>query len=152
MSNILPLLPKGDPILSGSNDLVTWPCENLAALVRAMHVAMAREGGVGLAAPQVGISRRIAVAGVGGEKFTWINPRVVAVRGGRDWLMEGCLSLPGEDFKIPRWLDITAEWYDVAGDIHVERLKGLLAQVFQHEVDHLLGILIGDRSCSKTLS
>ena len=110
-----------------------------------MIETMYDEAGIGLAAPQVGISLRLMVVGheEGREARALINPVIVA-RGGEVTAEEGCLSLPGIFAPVTRseWADLEAT--DVEGRPVTMRGRGLLARVFQHEMDHLDGVLFID--------
>lgn len=114
---------------------------HLRRLGRALVDAMVGLRGAGLAAPQCGLGLRAFAIGCGVDE-AFFNPVVVArspdeVTGG-----EGCLSLPGETYDVPRakWVDL--EWTDVRGRRVSQRFEGVLARVVQHECDHLDGLLI----------
>jgi peptide deformylase len=102
--------------------------------------------GVGLAAPQVGLSVRMVAIECSGRKtpaVVWINP-VIKRRIGSKGSLEGCLSLPGERYSCNRAKRIEVEAFDIQGVRHLLRCDGLEAICFQHEIDHLNGILIED--------
>ena len=100
--------------------------------------------GIGLAAPQVGIERRLFVYDIGDGPVTVVNPRIVESRG--EWeYEEGCLSVPGLHWPILRPDEVHLVGYDLDGnEIDVEADE-LLGRVFQHEMDHLDGILLLER-------
>ena len=113
--------------------------------------------GAGLAANQVGEALRIAVAGVreGNPRYPYkppfpltvmVNPVVEPDGGEVELINEGCLSLPGTRAEVPRNMSVTVRYLDREGVEHVERRRGLTAGTFQHEVDHLDGVLIVDRA------
>jgi peptide deformylase len=105
---------------------------------------MQRHKGIGLAAPQVGLRLRLIVADIGEGPLAVVNPIVVPVGLDSDVMAEGCLSLPGVELDIQRLLRIELHGAEPSGKaVHIE-LKGLMARVVQHEVDHLDGILICD--------
>lgn len=115
---------------------------------------MRRAGGVGLAAPQVGIPLQLAVMEMRPTKtrpklprrdpIVIVNPRIAKHSGiHTDW--EGCLSLDNVRGKVPRASAVTATYLNADGRKVVERATGLLARIFQHEIDHLHGILYVDR-------
>lgn len=109
-----------------------------------MTETMRKHNGCGLAAPQVGILRRIAVVEVEpGEVYELINPRIVAYTG-EQIEQEGCLSLPGKWGKTRRPMAVTVRALDRDGNEVEYRGEGLLARAFCHEIDHLDGKLFTD--------
>ena len=119
--------------------------EEIQALLPKMIAIMHRENGIGLAAPQIGLSHRLAVAEVEGEVFYFINPEITSLSQEKIIFEEGCLSLPGELFPILRSEEITVRYQNEKGLPKKLRATGLLAIVIQHEVDHLEGVLIVNR-------
>lgn len=120
-------------------------------LIKNMVETMKHYEGLGLAAPQVGVSQKIMVVNTGeaapnGEKTidVFINPRLKRQQGKRVD-EEGCLSLPGQYFKIKRAEAIELEALDENGQAIEFKTTGLLARIIQHEIDHLNGVLIIDR-------
>ncbi len=102
--------------------------------------------GVGLAANQVGVSKRILVADAGdGEVYQLINPRCERLEG-EDLGMEGCLSVPGEYGEVPRAAKVMVQALDREGKPVRLEAEGLLARILQHEMDHLNGILFTFRA------
>ena len=99
--------------------------------------------GVGLAAPQIGYNKRIFVINFNGDIRTFINP-VISQTKGLTLSKEGCLSLPGKQYIRPRNNDISAVYQTPLGKIESRRFVGFAAEVFQHELDHLDGLLISD--------
>ena len=99
--------------------------------------------GIGLAASQVGILRRIIVADIGEGIVKLANPSVVKVKGS-DRMVEGCLSVPDVNVEIKRPFEIVVVGLDEKGKVIEVKAKGLLARVLQHEIDHLNGKLIID--------
>jgi peptide deformylase len=98
--------------------------------------------GLGLAAPQVGYDLRFFVFNT--EEII-INPIIIS-GSSKIWSEESCLSIPGASYRVRRWKEITVAYYNEHGDIINDRvLKGIEAVVFQHEYDHLKGILIRDK-------
>lgn len=112
-----------------------------------MFKTMKNSGGVGLAAPQVNVSKRLFVMkpGLFSKEQAVINPLVNynSARGTKS-STEGCLSIPGKQFKVKRYKEIDVTYYNRHGEYQAENLKGFKAIVFQHEYDHLNGILISD--------
>ena len=112
-------------------------------LVADMLVSMRRAGGIGLAAPQIGVPLRVVVADAGTGPLAVVNPRVRR-RGGTQVGTEGCLSIPGVYGDVRRARRVEVEGRNVRGRRIVIRSRDLLARVFQHEIDHLNGVLITD--------
>lgn len=117
-----------------------------------MVETMKKEDGVGLAAPQVGVSKRLVVAGDGKEYYVVINPKIVGRSVRTETEVEGCLSLPGLQGRIQRNMKIIVKGLDRYGEPFEIMATGLLARVFQHEIDHLDGILYIDRTQPGTLN
>jgi len=118
-------------------------------LVKDMFETMYEEGGIGLAAPQVGVSRRLFVVDTRemGQKLALINPRIVTFsKKDREAYKEGCLSVPGIEVEVLRPRRITVEYTDLDGQPVTLEAEEMLARVIQHENDHLDGILIVDRA------
>jgi peptide deformylase len=134
-----------DPILQKPTEPVTEFNEELRALVDDMFESMYAAHGIGLAAPQIGISKRITVIDLSfqknpEEKIVLINPEIIHKQGKQNE-EEGCLSLPEIREKVSRAekvrvraQDVKGEWFELDGE-------ELLARAFQHEIDHLDGIL-----------
>jgi len=99
--------------------------------------------GIGLAAPQVGLSERLIVADIGEGAVTLANPQIISVKG-NDELEEGCLSIPQAQVNVLRNYEITVKGLNEKGGYQEINAKGLLARVLQHEIDHLDGKLIID--------
>ncbi len=115
------------------------------SLLDEMVVTMRRANGIGLAAPQVGISERICVIEIDGLVSKYLNPEITSRSQEKIFFEEGCLSLPGEFFPIERHEEITLKYWNEKGLPKRIRARGLLAIVLQHEIDHLDGILICKR-------
>lgn len=116
------------------------------------YIKNPKNKGIGLAAPQVGVSKRMVVVGLpktrDDESYPitlMVNPTITAVSKEKDIDEEGCLSLPGLTGKVERSIAIEVEWYDIKGKKMKKRIIGYGARVVQHEVDHLDGILISDK-------
>lgn len=103
------------------------------------------EVGVGLAAPQIGISKCAIVVDFDGEYYELLNPEIVASEG-TEVDSEGCLSVPGVVGDVERAFQVTVVGLNRGGEKVVIEAKGLLARIFQHEIDHLNGILFVDRA------
>ncbi len=144
----------GDPVLHAPTTPVDAVDAKLGRLVERMLDACRRAGGVGLAAPQIGVARRVFVAwlsapdevagGTGTRVLVAVDP-IIAERSGPVLVGdEGCLSIPGRGFAVPRHRDVVLEYTGLDGEHHVEALHGWDARVVQHECDHLDGVLIAD--------
>ena len=96
--------------------------------------------GVGLAAPQFGILRRVAVIDCGDNPIELVNPRVLSTEGTQG-CFEGCLSFPGESGYVERANIVEVEACDRHGNLHTYKGEGLLARAFLHEIDHLDGLV-----------
>lgn len=142
---ILSIRIIGDPVLRTPAEEVTSFGPELAKLVADMHETMHDVRGAGLAAPQIGVNKRIFTYSVNGEEGHVINPVLVASDDMTAGEAEGCLSVPGLGFVLPRhrWVRITG--VDLRGEPLDMEATGLLAKCFQHETDHLDGTLYVDR-------
>ena len=114
-------------------------------LAQQMRSLMLQENGIGLAAPQIGVSRRLFVMETQGWQRTCFNPEITGASQTQVDFDEGCLSFPGERciIKRPDWVDV--RYQDWKGQWHSERFSGILARCFQHELDHLDGITMWHR-------
>lgn len=134
-----------DPILQNKTELVTEFNEELQALVDDMFESMYAAQGIGLAAPQVGISKRLTVIDLSfkknpEEKIVLINPEIIHKEGKQNE-EEGCLSLPEIREKVSRAMKVRVRAQNVKGEwIEIDG-EELLARAFQHEIDHLDGVL-----------
>ncbi len=142
---ILPIRTLGDPVLkTPSTDVETFD-PSLQSLAEDMFETMYDAPGVGLAAPQVGRSLRLFVFDDGQEtKAALANPVITEVRG-EQLEDEGCLSIPGLFHPTPRAMYVRIEGRDLGGQRAVFEGEELLARIFQHETDHLNGLLYIDR-------
>ena len=138
-----------DPVLAKRGETVTAFDDKLKTLVEEMFESMYIAQGIGLAAPQIGLSQRITVIDVSfkknpDDKIALINPEIIT-REGEQYEEEGCLSLPEIREKVKRAAkvkvraqNIEGEWFEIEGE-------ELLSRAFQHEIDHLDGVLFIDR-------
>jgi peptide deformylase len=134
----------GDSVLRKKAKPVSRITDRHRAILSEMAQLMYASAGVGLAAPQVGISEAMIVADIGNRSlFKLINPKI-AKREGRQAIEEGCLSVPGVCLKVRRAKKITVEALDESGKPVRIEAEDLLACVIQHEIDHLKGKLIID--------
>lgn len=117
----------------------------LRDLASVMKETMAAASGLGLAAPQIGILRRIACVG----KFVMVNPVILWKSADLTPLDEGCLSIPGQRMRVLRPRRVLVEYVDMFGTKREIELKDKMAKCAQHEIDHLNGILILDRAAQE---
>ena len=117
----------------------------MKALIPEMVRTMRKAEGVGLAAPQVGLSIRLCVIELSGAVSAFFNPKITSISKETTVSEEGCLSLPGEFFPIVRSEKITVRYDDIDGNPQKLKAEGFLAIVLQHEIDHLEGTLIINR-------
>ncbi|MFA7420082.1 MAG: peptide deformylase [Melioribacteraceae bacterium] len=144
-SKKLKILVIGEPALREKAKAVTVFHKKLHALIDDMVETLdAREDGAALAATQVGIMKRIVVVDYRDEYFEMINPEIISSEGIKAD-SEGCLSLPGLSGNVPRALTVKVKYQDRFGVEHIVERSGALARCFQHEIDHLDGILYIDR-------
>ena len=147
MSNIA-IKIYSDPILRKKAGIVKSIGEKERKLAYDMIETMRSANGIGLAAPQVGVSKQIIVIEAmekGAEALVFINPKVLEKRG-KSSFCEGCLSVPGITSDIVRPESVAVEALNLEGEVLKIRTGGLLARVIQHEVDHLDGILFIDKA------
>ena len=141
----LPIRTFPDPVLKKKARRVRTIDGSIKKLIRDMIETMHSEPGrVGLAAPQIGVSLRVIVIGIPEEEvIAIINPEIVRSRGERS-IDEGCLSVPGYFGQIKRAESVTVKGRDQDGKEIRIKAEGLLAQVLEHEIDHLNGVLYLD--------
>ena len=138
------ILTQGNPILKKKAKAVKIVTVKHRKLIDDMIETMLSAPGVGLAAPQVGVSERIIVAKVHDKTYALINPKIIR-KFGKQTCMEGCLSVPGMEAPVERYESITVKALDRKGESVTIEANKLLAVVFQHEIDHLDGILFIER-------
>jgi peptide deformylase len=138
----------GDPVLKSSATPVDRFDDSLRRQVSRMAGLMNDALGVGLAAPQLGLSQRLLVYRVGPDAplIALVNPRVEWASEDIETLDEGCLSLPGITVDVDRPVHVRVRAQDEEGDERLVEASGLEARVIQHEMDHLDGVLILDRT------
>ena len=135
----------GDPVLRSPASPVVGFDDKLAALAADMHETMKAAPGVGLAAPQVGVPRRLFVFDSGEESGAYANPEIVWRSEETQEGEEGCLSIPGIYFPVVRAMKVRVTAQIVDGSPVEREVEGFLARIFQHEIDHLDGVLFVDR-------
>ena len=142
---ILPVKIYGSEVLRDKAEAIPELTGEVRLLVERMKESMYYHQGVGLAANQVGVPKRLFVSDDGNGFRAFINPAIVEADG-REEAEEGCLSLPGIYVDIGRAFRITVDYLDQEGEERRLDAEGLLARIIQHELDHLDGILISDRA------
>ena len=159
---ILPIVAYGDPVLRKVAVAIDATYPDLEKLIANMKETMYNASGVGLAAPQIGKAIRLFLIDaspfaedddLSEEERTvlksfnrvFINPKILEEEG-EEWIFnEGCLSIPDVREDVSRQPKITIEYQDENFTVHTETLEGLAARVFQHEYDHIEGILFTDK-------
>ena len=159
---ILPIVAYGDPVLRKVAVAIDATYPDLEKLIANMKETMYNASGVGLAAPQIGKAIRLFLIDaspfaedddLSEEERTvlksfnkvFINPKILEEEG-EEWIFnEGCLSIPDVREDVSRQPKITIEYQDENFKVHTETLEGLAARVFQHEYDHIEGILFTDK-------
>ena len=159
---ILPILAYGDPILKKDCEEIDENYPDLKQLISDMFETMYKAKGVGLAAPQIGKNIRLFIVdgspfaedddedddpraeGIEHFKKVFINP-IIEEEDGKEWLFhEGCLSIPKIRENVSRKPDITVSYYDENWELQEESYSGYAARIFQHEYDHIEGVLFTD--------
>ncbi len=135
----------GDEVLRQKCFAVEKFDENLAKLLDDMKDTVKKEQGAGLAAPQVGVLRRVAVVDVEEGYFELINP-VITSQKGEQMGWEGCLSVRGKSGVVSRPMKVTVCFQDRKGEKYVLKAKGFFARAICHELDHLDGVLYIDKA------
>mgnify|MGYP000735827775 CR=1 FL=1 len=149
---IRPVLRMGDPLLfAKAEPIAQFDTPELHALIQDMHDTMAKMNGAGIAAPQIGVSLRVVIFGVGSnprypdaEQVPYtvlINPELSPVGDVLEDGWEGCLSVPGMRGIVPRYQRLHYTGFDQYGQPIDRLVSGFHARVVQHECDHLDGIL-----------
>lgn len=153
---ILPIYTLGQPVLRKVAENITPDYPDLKVLIENMYETLERSEGIGLAAPQVGLSIRLVIIDLDvisddmpeykGYTHTFINPHILEYDDTHTELMEeGCLSLPGLHEAVRRPTRIRVSYLDEDFQPHEEWVEGYLARVMQHEFDHLEGKVFVDR-------
>ena len=154
---ILPIYLYGQPVLRQEAEEITKDYPDLENLVENMYETMYASDGIGLAAPQVGLSIRLVVIDADalkesfpeleGVKLTLINPELDIIEEGKKVTREeGCLSVPGIHEPVARYEKLRLNWLDMDFVEHEEVFEGFLARIIQHECDHLDGTLYVDKT------
>jgi peptide deformylase len=143
---MLEIVNETHPILSIAIPPVD-PTTDLEHLSREMFMIMWLNGGIGLAAPQVGMAVRMFVMGPQeGPNYVCINPEIIATSEEQNIALEGCLSYPALWLNIKRPLWVQARYNTLDGQVVEKKFEGLLARCYIHELEHLNGVLFTSRS------
>ncbi|MFA4873656.1 MAG: peptide deformylase [Patescibacteria group bacterium] len=145
---ILPIITIPSPLLrNNSRDISKMELKTpeIIVLIKNMCDTMPARDGIGLAAPQVGINVNIAVIATDKGPLVAVNPKIIKASEEMQEDEEGCLSIPGIAGMVPRATSIKVAFLSAQGTRTTLNAQGLFARVFQHEIDHLRGILYIDR-------
>jgi peptide deformylase len=145
---LLPIQMLGAEVLRRKAEAVPTPGPGLDRLVADMFETMYDARGIGLAAPQIGLSERLIVVDIkeeGSEPMALLNPTVVEFGSAKDRVEEGCLSIPNVAATVERPTTVVVEATDAKGQPVRIEADGMLARCLQHEIDHLDGVLFIDR-------
>jgi peptide deformylase len=141
---MLTILTDEDKKLRRKSKKVAKIDDSIRNLSASLVETMLANNGVGLAAPQCGILKRIIVVLVNNEPKVFINPEIIFTSEEKDISEEGCLSIPQTYLKKERYSKVTIKYRNLQGHPHLETHEGLPARIIQHEIDHLNGILMTD--------
>lgn len=147
MAKILKIIQEGNPVLRKKAETVKNPkSPETRKLIEDMIVAMKHASGIGLAAPQVGVSLKIFTVNLEEKIYVFINPEIKDISGDAIPFEEGCLSVHKIWGPVVRPKKLTLKAVNENGESVKIRAKGLLARVIQHEMDHLNGVLFIDKA------
>ena len=144
--SVLDIRKAGDPVLKKSARPVQKINKQIRILIDNMIETMNEADGVGLAAPQVGVSLRVVVIDVGGGVIELVNPEIIKASEEIETGVEACLSIPGLVGEVDRAYQIMVKAQNRRGQNVKIKARGWLARIFQHEIDHLDGVLFTDRA------
>ena len=162
---ILPIIAYGHPVLKRKAEVINKDYPKLKELIENMFETMYNASGVGIAAPQIGLSIRLFIVDTNpfaeddslsdndrnqlkSLKKIFINPVILDEKGDEWSFEEGCLSIPNIREGVLRQQEITIQYFDEKFNKHTDSFDGLLARVIQHEYDHIEGILFTDKLSS----
>ena len=148
--SVLDIRVLGDPVLREDTKPVAAVTDELRELIRNMFETMDLAKGIGLAAPQVGRTERVAVIGVEEARFAIINPEIIEAEAKRVKAEEGCLSIPDVYGDVERPARVKVRAMGLDGQTFEVVAGELLARCLQHEIDHLHGLLFLDRLRGRT--
>lgn len=152
---IYPIVIYGNAVLRKQADPITADYPALDTLVEDMFKTLKKSGGVGLAAPQIGLSIKLFIVDLSvmadedpqyaNFKKVFINPEIINYSEETEIAEEGCLSVPGLSERVKRSVSVTIRYYDEKWEEHTEIYSGFTARALQHEYDHLLGTVYVDK-------
>lgn len=145
---VLEIRKYGDPVLKRESQNVEKIDDNIKKLLDDMVDTMREASGVGLAAPQVGINLNVVVIEIEGKVRKLINPVIIEKSAEEENVEEGCLSVPGIWEKVKRAARVKVKYTNENGEEVIEEGDGLLARAFQHEIDHLRGVVFVEKISS----
>ncbi len=162
---ILPIIAYGHPVLKRKAEVINKDYPKLKELIENMFETMYNASGVGIAAPQIGLSIRLFIVDTNpfaeddslsdndknqlkSFKKIFINPVIIDEKGGEWSFEEGCLSIPNIREGVLRQKQITIQYHDENFNKHTDSFDGLLGRVIQHEYDHIEGVLFTDKLSS----
>jgi len=140
----------GDDVLRGRATEIEEFNDEVRQLIERLYQAMVDCRGLGVAAPQLGVPKRVFAYDVGEGPHALVNPKITGARG-EELGVEGCLSVPGLQGEVPRAATVTITGIDENGKKVKIKAEGMMARVFQHEMDHLDGTLFIDKADPETL-
>ncbi|MEG2353303.1 MAG: peptide deformylase [Clostridium sp.] len=135
---------EGDKVLRDIAHKVDKIDSGILKLITDMKETMYHCDGIGIAAPQIGVSKRVIIIDIGEGPIVCINPKIVKAHG-EDFDLEGCLSIPGVEEEVKRPKKVKVVFMDENSRVFEIKASGILARAFCHEIDHLDGILFTDR-------
>ena len=139
------IIQLGDPTLRKKSFEVTDFGERTQTLLDDMRETLIKAQGAGLAAPQVGVLRRIFIVSAEGQYYECVNPKIIS-QSGEQVGEEGCLSVRGKFGTVKRPMKVTVSYQDRNGDKYLLKAKGFFARAICHELDHLDGVLYIDKA------
>lgn len=150
---MLKIVTTPNPILTQPTSPIAEIDEEILKLAEEMFAACRKANGIGLAAPQIGLSLRLCIIDLehlGLPPFAMVNPKIVKKSFKKIEMEEGCLSIPGVYGMVKRPVKIKVRALNLHGEKHTFEADGMLARVIQHEVDHLDGILFTSKMTKQT--
>lgn len=141
--------------INDKNNILHTVCNEVVDFVQAKSIVenlfdvMYFNGGIGIAAPQIGIDQRIIIADssfgeISTECRVMINPKIISSSSIKEESTEGCLSLPDQLYTLKRSSQINVQWQNLNGEIIQEKFNNLMSRIIQHEIEHLNGIILSD--------
>lgn len=149
MAKILDIIIAPNDILRDKSqiiDIKSLQKPEMRSFLADLALTMKEKDGIGLAAPQVGRNLRVFTVNTQDGPVFAINPRFIRKSWFREWGEEGCLSIPDTFGEVRRHKSVLCEFYDELGNKKTIKAEGLMARVFQHEYDHLDGVLYTDKA------